>query len=164
MRKNDPTDNNKIIPYKCGKCRAGFFLRYGECVKKCEDDDKLITPNLICIDTMNCLVKNCAQCGRQNSAVCRICENGFYLHNNLCKRECPMGFRADRISWSCVELPKPAWYWSWPTKASCRLKCGRGIDFEMDCSCTPDCFQKGNCCVDIEDYCPKFSFWKKGQK
>jgi hypothetical protein len=41
------------------------------------------------------------------------------------------------------------------------MKCGRGIDnIEMDCSCVKDCFSKGNCCADIEDFCPQYSFWK----
>lgn len=160
VRKNDPSDISKIIPFKCGKCREGFYLKYGECKEKCDSSDKIITPNQICFDTMNCLVENCAQCAQENSAVCRICANGTYMHNNQCLKECPNGLRADRISWSCVEPPAAAWYWTWPARASCRLRCGRRVDFEMDCSCAQDCFGKGNCCVDIEDYCPQFSFWK----
>ena len=160
-RKGDPTDKAKIIPYKCGMCREGFFLRYGICVPKCDSNDEILEPNKVCIDNMSCLIENCAQCGQEKSALCRICANGFYLHNNQCLKECPHGLRADRVSWSCLESPLAAWYWSWPTKSSCRMRYGRGIDdFKMDCTCTSDFFFKGNFCADVEDYCPEYSFWK----
>jgi len=156
IRKNDPVDNSKIIPYKCGKCRDSFYLKYGECKEKCDSNDKIISPNQICFDTMKCLVENCSQCSNENSTVCRICQNGFFMHNNQCLKECPIGLRADKISWTCLEIPIAAWYYNYPSIASCRMKCGRKIDYELDCSCSKDCFNKGNCCVDIEDYCPQY--------
>ena len=159
-RRVDPTDSTKIIPFKCGNCREGFFLKYGECLQKCDFSDKIILPNKLCIENQRCLIENCAQCGEGNSAVCRTCANGHYLHNNQCLKECPNGLRADRISWSCLEPPVFAWYWISPSRASCRLRCGRRIDFEMDCSCSGDCFKRGECCQDVEDYCPQNSYWK----
>ena len=33
---------------------------------------------------------------------------------------------------------------------------------DWDCSCSPDCIQKGDCCEDIDDYCDNsFQFMLK---
>lgn len=159
-KKNNPQEYSKKIPLKCAQCRKGFFLKKGECREKCDVFDKILLPNKICFDKLNCEVDNCSECSEKNGNICRICENGHYLHNNQCLNECPHSLRADRISWSCLEPPIFAWYWISPSKSSCKLRCGRNVDYEMDCSCNKDCFRKGDCCQDVEDYCPKNSEWK----
>jgi hypothetical protein len=121
----------------------------------------MLTSNKLCIPNHHCLVQNCAECVAGNPSVCRTCGNGFYMYNNQCLHSCPLRTRADRIGWACLEAPVFAWYWIFPSKASCRLRCGRVIDnIDMDCSCHQDCFRFANCCQDIEDYCPQYIYWK----
>ncbi len=156
----DINDPSKIIPYKCGQCKEGLLLREGECVNSCFATDTINKSNNSCIPKEFCLVENCSKCIRANSSVCKTCMNGFFMYNNQCLLSCPPRLRADRISWSCLEPPVFAWYWIFPSKSSCRSRCGRNIDYEMDCSCTEDCFRKGNCCQDVEDSCPNFVYWK----
>lgn len=149
------------MPAKCGQCREGLFNRLGQCVQSCYADDISNSINNICIPNQNCLVQNCAECIPGNPSVCRTCANGFYMFNNQCLNSCPNNLRADRIAWTCLEPPVFAWYWIFPSRASCRMRCGRLQDnIEMDCSCSQDCFRFANCCQDIEDYCPQFVYWK----
>ena len=82
------------------------------------------------------------------------------MYENQCLLSCPPRLRADRISWTCLEPPVFAWYWIFPSKSSCRSRCGRSIDYEMDCSCTQDCFRNGDCCQDVENSCKQFVYWK----
>lgn len=156
IHKEDPMIPGKILPFKCGKCREGFMLRYGECVPVCHPNDKIILPNKICISTQKCLVENCIQCIDYNPSVCKNCIGGFFMHNNLCLPDCPKELRADRISMTCVQAPAFAWYWVYPSKSTCREKCNLGINAAvgMDCACDKECLRRGNCCQDFDDFCP----------
>lgn len=148
-----------ILPFSCGKCGEESFQRNGDCIPSCQSNDIILNPNKICMAKQECLVENCAQCIEGNSSLCKICFNGRYMYNNQCLHSCPFKLRADRISWTCLETPIFAWYWIFPSRASCRSRCGKLIGFDMDCSCTDDCFRFGNCCQDIEDNCPQYIFW-----
>lgn len=112
-------------------------------------------PNKICISTQKCLVENCAQCINNNPSVCKTCFGGMFLYNNQCLAGCPAHLRADRISMTCVEPQNYAWYWVFPSRATCLNKCGMEFNLlnGMDCSCNVNCLQKGNCCQDIDEYC-----------
>lgn len=155
----DPIDPARIVPLKCGKCKEGLFLRDGQCFSGCVGNDIMMPNNFMCLRNDRCLVKNCSQCVEGNSSVCKLCMNGFYMYNNQCLEICPLRLRADRISWSCLEAPVFAWYWIFPSRSSCRGKCGTLVGSEMDCSCHQDCFRLGNCCQDIEDNCPQYVYW-----
>ena len=145
---------------QCAQCSNGYSLRSGSCVESCFPSDKTIAQNKICIKNQDCRVENCSECVDNNPAVCRQCYNGFYMHNNQCHESCPLKYRADRISWACLEAPVFAWYWIFPSVTSCSRRCGQIVAQDMDCSCANDCFRYGNCCQDIEDYCPELLFWK----
>lgn len=150
-----------ILPQlKCGKCKEGMYNRNGECLSACGSNDILMPINFLCIHKEQCLVQDCVHCEEGNPSVCKQCMNGFYMYNNQCLNTCPQRTRADRISWTCLEPPVFAWYWIFPSRSSCRDRCGRQIDTEMDCSCHPECFRFANCCQDVEDYCPQFVYWQ----
>jgi hypothetical protein len=150
-----------FVSPRCGKCKPSLFNRNGECLQSCYADDTVNTHNKICIPKQQCNVHNCQECSKVDSNVCKTCENGYYMYNNQCLHACPEKLRADRISWTCLEPPVFAWYWIFPSKASCRDRCNRMTDkIEMDCSCHDSCFRHGNCCQDVEDYCPQFVYWK----
>lgn len=144
----------------CGLCKANYFLRNGKCTESCFPSDKLSMTNRLCIKNQDCRVENCSECVENNPAVCKQCNNGFFMYNNQCLISCPLKYRADRISWVCLEAPVFAWYWVFPSRTTCMRKCGAVVSQDMDCSCSEDCFRLGNCCQDIEDYCPEFVFWK----
>jgi hypothetical protein len=144
----------------CAQCSNGFFLRNGSCVNSCFPSDKMIDFNRICLKNQDCRVENCSDCVDGNPSICRRCMNGHYMHNNQCIDSCPLKFRADRISWSCLQAPVFAWYWVFPSVTSCSKRCGAVVAHDMDCSCSQDCFRFGNCCQDIEDFCPELLFWK----
>ena len=153
-------DFSKTNKTSCRQCKKGFYIRNGECVNNCFPSDSIMEQNSICLKNQDCIVDNCSECVDGNSAVCKYCKNGFFMYNNQCLSMCPYKFRADRISWVCLEPPVFAWYWIFPSKTSCRNDCGKPMNAERDCSCHKDCFRFGNCCQDIEDFCSSYSFWK----
>jgi len=153
-------DFSNVSRVSCKQCKPGFFLRNGQCVNSCFPSDSLMAINKICLKNQDCLVDNCSECVDGNSAVCKYCKNGFFMYNNQCLSMCPYKFRADRISWVCLEPPVFAWYWIFPSRTSCLNSCGKPMLMERDCSCHEDCFRFGNCCQDIEDYCSSYAFWK----
>jgi hypothetical protein len=170
----DFSKSNKTL---CKQCNKGFYLRNGECVKKCFPSDSIKEENKICIKNQKqeCRIENCSECVEGNSAICNYCSNGFFMHNNKCLAICPIKFRADRISWNCIEPPVFAWYWIFPSKNSCEDNCGKSFilnntnnnsiisnsnSSDFNCSCEKDCFRLGNCCQDIEEFCESFVFWK----
>lgn len=148
---------NKI---SCKQCNSKYFLRNGQCINSCYPSDQLLEKNKICIKNQHCRVDNCGECVDGNPAVCKHCNNGYFLFNNQCLSVCPNKYRADRISWICLEAPIYAWYWIFPSRGTCYNNCGKPINGDLDCSCTEDCFRIGNCCQDIEDYCSNYIFWK----
>lgn len=153
--KENPMVSGQLAPFKCGKCLDGLFNRYGECVPKCPMKDKIILPNRICISTQKCLVENCTQCIDNNPSVCKTCFGGLFLYNNKCIAACPDNLKADRITMSCLESEQFAWNIVYPSKTTCKNKCGMDINTAggMDCSCNEVCEKKGNCCQDYEDLC-----------
>jgi hypothetical protein len=52
----------------------------------------------------------------------------------------------------------------YPSRTSCKTHCGVVVKEDWDCSCSDNCFYYGNCCQDIEDYCPDFLFWRKASR
>ena len=90
---------------KCKQCKLGFFLFEGKCYSKCPDDTWEDSNNSLCKKVKNCTVENCIECANGNISQCKQCVRGFFLMNGSCLQECPMGFRADRISWACLEYP-----------------------------------------------------------
>jgi hypothetical protein len=155
IQKENPMISGQLSPYKCGKCLEGLFNRYGDCVPKCPMKDKILLPNRICISTQKCLVDNCIQCIDNNPSVCKTCFGGLFLHNNMCIATCPGNLKADRITMSCLEPQNFAWNMVYPSKTTCRNKCGMDINIMggMDCSCNEKCENIGNCCQDWEELC-----------
>ena len=146
---------------QCGQCNEGYWLRNGECVKHCAPNDIEKIPNKVCNINRQCYVSNCDECDRGNGKKCIKCENGYFYYKNQCVEECPKRTLADRLSWSCVEVGEFAFYWVFPSSSTCRDSCGRRMERDsMDCSCDEKCFQKGNCCGDIEQFCKEYLFWK----
>jgi len=147
---------------KCNQCTRGLYLHEGKCYNSCPNGYIGETTNFTCAKKIEtCLVDNCSVCVNGNPAVCQKCERGQFLYNNICHQICPEGFRADRITWTCLEAPIFAWYWVYPSRTSCRTHCGHVIQEDWDCSCAADCFRYGNCCQDIEDVCNDLLFWRK---
>jgi hypothetical protein len=140
----------------CVQCKPGLYLKNGDCTQQCELDDKVFKENMLCIKNQRCLVDNCIECESGNPSVCKQCINGFFLHNNMCHLNCPGSFRADRMNWMCMDPAVFSWYWVFPSKSTCRNRCGLTIENTTDCSCREDCIRYGNCCQDIEEYCYKF--------
>lgn len=100
---------------------------------------------------------NCDKCNNYspNSVKCMQCKKGNFLYNNTCVTECPLDYRADRITWSCLQPPVFSWYWVYPSKSSCKDKCKVDKTENSDCSCSQSCTSKANCCPDYDFYCPQ---------
>lgn len=76
----------------CDSCRDGFYLQNLD--KTCHD----------CTDR----VLNCALCSEQGVSVqCHHCEAGFFLHENECKLECPLGTYGTRINYGQGDKMEP---------------------------------------------------------
>ena len=41
-----------------------------------------------------------------------------------CYKVCPLGLRADRITWSCNNPSVFSWMWVYPSRISCKGNCG----------------------------------------
>ena len=116
---------------------------------------------MYCYPKPACSVLNCDTCSENSTAECKKCRRGNFLFDGACIEECPVSYNADRITWSCLEPPVFAWYWVYPSTTSCKTNCGIVVQEDWDCSCSPDCFRFGNCCQDIEDFCPDLIYWRK---
>ena len=153
----------EAIP-ECNVCREDLLYLDGTCVNKCPEDRVINKTNRLCEVKKACEAKNCDQCDVNSKTVCNKCQRGTFKHNGQCLEVCPTNFRADRITWTCLEVPVFAWYWVYPSMTSCKTNCGLVIQSDSDCSCHAGCFYYGNCCQDIEDYCPSLLFWRKKGK
>jgi len=144
----------------CTQCSPGYFLHNSQCLTQCPSN-LFSNENGVCVEkkTEVCNVENCDEC--ENDGNCRTCQRGTFLYEGQCTDRCPNDYRADRMTWSCLEAPVFAWYWVYPSRTSCNTHCGVVVDSSWDCSCSDTCFYYGNCCQDIEDYCPQFLFWRK---
>ena len=147
---------------KCNQCKSGVFRYEGKCYTACPEDTNTDSTNNICVKKNDCNLENCSICGINNSE-CKVCKRGFFLNENKCLELCPLGLRADRITWTCLEPPVFAWYWVYPSRTTCKSHCGVVISEDWDCSCASDCFRNGNCCQDIEDHCAELLFWRKSK-
>jgi len=54
---------------------------------------------------------------------CSKCKRGLFLFNNTCIEKCPDNYRADKMTWNCMQIPIFAWYWDFPSKNSCKDYC-----------------------------------------
>ena len=112
-----------------------------------------------------CTVDNCFSCVENSINKCGQCQPGFFLSNYKCVDMCPMGYRADRINWSCFEYPVTAWYWIKLSKSTCKNNCNTTATNKNstvpDCSCSSECFRRGDCCEDIDLYCVDFIILRK---
>ncbi len=112
-------------------------------------------------------ISNCDQCSQNKDfsnteLICRKCQKGTFMYNNECLEKCPIGFRADRITWSCLQPPVFGWYWVYPSVNSCRNQCGiLNNEKDSDCSCFNDCVQAGTCCPDFDFYCGDVIYFRK---
>ena len=71
----------------CDQCIANFFLIQDN---KCEKECIIGTfKNSVSRKCQNC-TKNCLGC--VDDRHCSLCENNFYLHENLCLSSCPLGY------------------------------------------------------------------------
>ena len=145
----------------CNLCSNSLYYFNGTCIETCPENTISINTNKICIEKLSCSIKNCDAC---ENSVCKTCKRGTFMYNGQCLYECPNQFRADRITWACLEPPVFAWYWVYPSRSSCKTNCGIVVAEDADCSCNSDCFQFGNCCQDIEDFCPDLIYWRKKGK
>lgn len=144
---------------KCVLCKEDYFLYEGRCFEKCPDQTIANYTNKTCEKKPLCDIQNCGECA--NSTTCKTCKNGYFKFGNECNSRCPVNYRADRITWTCLEPPVFAWYWVYPSRSSCQNYCGIVIQKDWDCSCSADCFYFGNCCQDIDYYCDALLFWRK---
>ena len=157
-------DKKKLIDTKeqvkkCNQCKEGYFLFEGRCFETCPERTIENPTNKICERKPLCDIENCGVCG--NASTCKTCKNGYFKSGNECLKRCPEGYRADRITWTCLEPPVFAWYWVYPSRSSCQNYCGIIVQEDWDCSCSSDCFYYGNCCQDVDYYCDEILFWRK---
>lgn len=153
----DDTAKQDDVP-TCNQCNEKFYLHEGKCLSSCPESTVADLSNLICKKKPTCDAENCETCNSEGK--CNACKRGSFLYNGVCSEKCPTGYRADRITWTCLEPPVFAWYWVYPSRSSCKNYCGVVVQ-EFDCSCSSDCFLYGNCCQDIEYTCPSILFWRK---
>jgi hypothetical protein len=158
--KKTVTIKGESVPY-CNLCKDVLLFLDGTCVNSCPADRVLKASNNICLPKPTCSIENCASCEEGSTTKCKTCAKGTFKFDEKCVTECPANYRADRITWSCLEPPVFAWYWVFPSRGSCKTNCGVVIQQDWDCSCDFNCFQWGNCCQDIEDFCPDLLFWRK---
>jgi hypothetical protein len=83
---------------------------------------------------------------------CLKCLNGFFLFKGECLKTCPIETRANKIDFTCNSKKEFSFYWTFPSKSSCKDKCGV-FDINNDCSCKIGCMRRGNCCDDFEKEC-----------
>jgi proprotein convertase subtilisin/kexin type 5 len=90
---------------KCNQCKDNFYLLDGRCYEICPEGTITDNINYLCNKKPACDVKNCDLCDKINKNQCSTCTRGFFRSNNQCLEKCPAGYRADRITWSCLEPP-----------------------------------------------------------
>jgi len=151
--------NGQSVP-SCNLCRENLFNLEGRCVDTCPLSFSENDSNKLCQEKLSCNISNCDSCD-ESGVKCKTCRRGTFKYDDMCLDECPENYRADRITWACLEPPVFAWYWVSPSSNSCKTNCGVVVSEDWDCSCSEDCFRFGNCCQDIEDFCPDLIFWRK---
>lgn len=98
---------------KCNQCLENYYLFNGQCYKKCPEDTLPDDTNYICkkitsnfkIDYIGCNAQDCEACIEGTIDKCKECYRGTFLFDSQCLSRCPIGYRADRVTWSCLEYP-----------------------------------------------------------
>jgi hypothetical protein len=115
---------NNLASLECYECSEGSTLVGNECILcstdtsncslcssnefgiTCEDcNDPFYLSNSFC-EPCTSQVSFCAQCDTPliGAVKCKICEEGYKLHQNECVAECPLGFYATEINRGQGEL------------------------------------------------------------
>ena len=144
--------------YFCTQCKKEFFLEDGSCLTSCSINKS--ENNKVCEAKKEIHIENCTTLSALYSEMCEKCGRGYFLFMNQCLKKCPPAFKADLISWTCVERNVAAVYYLVSSKGSCKDFCGTRMNAERDCSCFVDCVQEGTCCRDFEDFCTNDVEWK----
>jgi hypothetical protein len=90
---------------KCNQCQDGFYLLDGRCYQKCPEGTNADDVNFVCLKKPPCNINNCDECYSNNPTTCKTCQRGTFMYNSSCLDKCPEGYRADRITWTCLEPP-----------------------------------------------------------
>ncbi len=64
-----------------------------------------------------------SELGTNSTLKCSKCKRGLFLHKNKCLDKCPHNYRADKMTWTCIDDKIFAWYWNYPSKSSCKKIC-----------------------------------------
>jgi hypothetical protein len=121
-------------------------------------------------DETHCTDPHCHFCKNLFPEQCVRCATGYFLHLVGCYDYCPEGFFADILKGKCVSvfsskilplnqqnfnLPNPQQpqqeisFMKAYSIGSCLNMCGK---MTQDCSCSPSCKFKGNCCTDYQSH------------
>jgi proprotein convertase subtilisin/kexin type 5 len=74
----------------CFQCKEGFVLNSDKkCNDKCPVNSVLISDKCVQCKTFD---SNCAKCSEDALDNCTGCADGFYLLNNECVKNCPLGY------------------------------------------------------------------------
>jgi proprotein convertase subtilisin/kexin type 5 len=101
----DDVLKNEDDSLKCSQCQNNFYLFNGRCYETCPDETVADNLNFTCSKKPTCNIENCDLCDKSNPNQCNYCIRGFFKSNNQCLEKCPAGYRADRITWTCLEPP-----------------------------------------------------------
>lgn len=100
---------------------------------------------------------------------CKKCLYEYYLMDNKCIKQCPLGYKADNRTMTCIKnnfISNPSnnnvlfsLYTIFPSH-TCVDRCGESNikinkNISSNCSCEESCLRKGNCCVDFDSICLK---------
>jgi len=89
----------------CVQCKDTKYLREGKCSSMCNESDRIVNENKLCLLKHECSIDYCSNCLPNNNDRCMQCINGYFLFNGQCLDRCPLKYRADRISWQCIDTP-----------------------------------------------------------
>lgn len=101
-------DNNLTLGdgnQKCNQCKESYYLLDGRCYSSCPEGTSADVINYVCNKNPVCTVSNCGECSTLSSNSCKTCKRGFFLQNGECLEKCNSGYRADRVTWTCLEPP-----------------------------------------------------------
>jgi proprotein convertase subtilisin/kexin type 5 len=102
------------------QCKDNFNYFNGNCVVDCPKHSFKSMQN-ICLNRDEECDEQCEKC---ESGKCANCHVGFYLFQGKCLSSCPVGYRANRINFTCLLSKEFSFYWVYPSRQSCDQKCG----------------------------------------
>ena len=79
--------------YDCIECIPGLYVLEGFC-DHCKPGQ--LPVGFFCKDC----VPNCLECGNTINE-CRVCQDGYFLHEKKCHKECPVGYYEDKETKEC---------------------------------------------------------------